>query len=132
MTGTLFLCLCLYVCGSKPGIEDFTPPTGWSFKAEFYANDEEHETPTALPTTTHMGFIDASVVIEGERIPVVCFTTSNLKPQPETPLDLALNPDLDLIPVQDMDSTSTAVVQILEIIPDVEPTQEDQVQGLKS
>ena len=80
------------------------------------------------PTTTHIERVqvDALMNIEGEptnSIPIPLPPAQipiQVDPLPPIPPHQASTPNLDAIPVTD--PTSTAVAQILEIIPDIEPT----------
>ena len=91
----------------KPNGHDQNPPL-------FLSVDEENEPPAQ--DTAHIGRVEASVsgtsIIEREQTPE---TQSQIPPLPTAF-------DSDPAPVEEMDITSTAVAQILEIIPNVEPT----------
>jgi E3 ubiquitin-protein ligase RNF216 len=88
----------------------------------FLPSDKEHDPPAPLPTTSHIeraqqvGVATREAPFLIEREP----TMPILDTQPQTPTR-PITPDLDPFPIKDMDPTSTAVAQILEIIPNVEP-----------
>jgi TRIAD3 protein (E3 ubiquitin-protein ligase RNF216) len=83
----------------------------------FLSGDEEHEPPAQ--DTAHIGRVEAgaastSVIEREHNIPI-----------PETQSRIPTRPtafDSDPIPIEEKDLNSTAVAQILEIIPDVDPT----------
>ena len=80
----------------------------------FLSSDEEHRSP--VPDPAHIESVEVSTsVIEQEPTALIPETQSQIPTQPTAP-------DSDPIPIEDMDPTSTAVAQILEIIPNVEPT----------
>ena len=85
----------------------------------FLPGDEEHGSPTP-DTAAHIGRVEASAgtwVIEQEHTVLNPDTQSQIPNQPT-----ASGSDSDPISIEKLDPTSIAVAQILEIIPDVEPT----------
>ena len=94
-----------------PGFE--THPTQKS-------TDENQE----LPATTHIAPVEDHAPVFNGQEPII--TVSAPDPQPQTPAQANLQsptPDpANQIAIETIDPTSTAVAQILEIIPNVEPT----------
>ena len=83
----------------------------------FLASDEEYGPPAPLPSTTHVERVEVGVTND----PSERELDPQSQIQPST-LDRVPTPELDPIPIKDVDPTSIAVAQILEIIPNVEPT----------
>lgn len=111
--------------GAGPLTQQPTPANAHA-QTLFLTSDEENEQPASIAP---IGRVDGEVIedplaaiIREPTIPIL-----NPDPQPQVPTrtnspDSAPTPDLDPILIEDMDPTSTAVAQILEIIPNVEPT----------
>lgn len=89
----------------------------------FLPSNEEHDPPAPLPTTSHIGRAQEVGVAMGEAPPFLIEREPTMPipdTQPQIPTRLT-TPVLDPFPIKDMDPTSTAVAQILEIVPNVEP-----------
>jgi E3 ubiquitin-protein ligase RNF216 len=86
----------------------------------FLPSNEEHDPP---PTTPHIGCAQ-EVDVATDEAPLFLIEREPTMPIPDTQPQIPtrpITPDLDPFPIKDMDPTSTAVAQILEIIPNVEP-----------
>jgi E3 ubiquitin-protein ligase RNF216 len=84
----------------------------------FLSSNDEHESPAPAPDTAHTGRVE----VDAARTSVIEREPAILTPETQSLKSTPTTPDLDPIPTEDMDPISTAVAQILEIIPNVEPT----------
>ena len=107
--------------GSATGVDPTKQnPSGHNHNPPlFLSSDDEHKSPAPVTDTTHIGRVEVNVtstsVIEREPTTTIPETQSQTPTRPT-------EPDSDPILFENVDPTSTSVAQILEIIPNVEPT----------
>ena len=85
-------------------------------------SDNSHQQTAVLASGSGSGHIECVEEVEAPPVDIGRYPTI---PTPDTQLQIPTpptTPDLGPIPIEEIDPTTTAVAQILEIIPNVEPT----------